>query len=187
MPRKSGYRGPVALDMYLQGMTIRRALRRYDANIFKIIRYLNIVKQRRTIPRVAIRGLRRLMFYLYPVSPWMWGHECLYRSLLYYVYSTEKINVNLGLTIRYHNKNKLGHCWVSLHTDVLDERDRAQALYYSKLLSQRGNVYYWLPAESSGNALAEVMAVKLPIPKPMKLKEGDESGNKPGKQSVPAS
>lgn len=178
-PRKDRYEAPVALDMYLQGMTISKALRRYDANIFKIIRYLNIAKQRRAIRRVAMPVLRRLIHYLYPVSPWMWGHECLYRSLLYYVYSSHEMNINIGLTIRYHNKNKLGHCWVSVQADVLDEKDKAQALYYSKLLSQRDNVYYWLPTEPSGNALAEVMAVKLPIPRPMKLKLRDENGNKP--------
>lgn len=141
----------MAAGVYLAGIVIFRAIRRYDRDIFKIVRLLSRLKRDRAAKPAedALRRMQPLTTAVYCLSPWMWGHQCLYRSLLYYLYHDEDIIINIGLTVRY-DAAKLGHCWISRNGDAVDRRDKAFAAYYAQPFSQRSNVYYWLPAAANG-------------------------------------
>jgi hypothetical protein len=137
--------------VYLAGLVMFRAIRRYDRDIFKIVRLLSRLKRDRIAKPAdeALRRLQPLTTAVYWLSPWMWGHQCLYRSLIYFFYHDEDSIINIGLTVR-HDAAKLGHCWISRNGDVIDRRDRTFAAYYAQPFSHRRNVCYWLPAAANG-------------------------------------
>ncbi len=162
---------PTPSGVYLAGVVIFRAIRRYDRDIFKIVRLLSRLKRDRADKPAdeALRRLRPLTTAVYCLSPWMWGHQCLYRSLMYYLYHDEDIIINIGLTVR-HDAAKLGHCWISRNGDVVDRRDKTVAAYYAQPFSQRSNVCYWLPAAANG--MQPPMGLFLPKLAPVSQKGG---------------
>ena len=136
-------------------------------NIFKIIRFLDMLKKDYKYGFLSAELNRHdfLTHSIYIMSPWMWGHQCLYRSLLYYLLNAAKATVNIGLKIHY-NKTRLGHCWITVNGIVVDQRDEDNAAYYAKLFSHKKNVYYWLPVNHHG-AKKMPVGVKLPSPAPV--------------------
>ena len=164
------------LRAYLSGLLVWRVISRCDKNIFKTVRLLDRLKTSRGLSIPNGSGYNRFSIArsIYYLSPWMWGHRCLYESLLYYLHCPskrpDKPEVNIGLRIDY-GRTKLGHCWISVGGVPVNGRDADFAAYYAEPFSHKYNVYYWLPASPGGIKKMALLGVKSPVPTPMLLKE----------------
>lgn len=160
---------PAYVELYLSGILLYRALKRFDKNIFKVVRFLDLLKVSGVSaqPRERLERLRIIARRAYYLSPWMWAQRCLYESLLYYLYSPDKPTVNIGLRIDY-NKTIIGHCWISVNGATVDKRDAVYASDYAEPFAHRKNIYYWLLVNLKPEK--RPVLLRAPVPAPMLLK-----------------
>lgn len=159
------------LDTYLLGLVLRRAIRRCDLDIFKLVRWLDRYKKVRALSPAGPGRPRPLTDLVYFLSPWMWKHRCLYETLFYYLGSGGAVTINVGLAIGY-SKRKLGHCWASDGRENLTGSGE-DAGYYVQPFAQRRNVRYWLPA-AAGELPKQPRLLPSPRPERLKLRAAEK-------------